>query len=519
MSINDVILTPWVILLMPIYILSYYLIPFFITYRKLIKFPGPFSAKFSNVWIGLSARSGKKFAAVDWAHRKYGKIVRVGFNHISIADERALETVYAHGNGFLKDHFYEAFVVNTTGMFNTRDRVDHTRKRKIVAHAFSPRSVGEFEPHMSSNVQRWVVQLDKISAYNTTGRYAQFDAMPWFSYLAFDIIGDLAFGAPFRMVDKGRDETEVQLFPGGPVFYAPAVEVLNRRGEVSSTLGLLPLLRPWAKYLPDPFFRLGVAAVQNLNGIAVAAVASRLDAAEKGISGEKERRNDILARILAGRDANGQKMGKAEVIAEALTQLIAGSDTISNTSCAVFYWILHGERAAPGTVIPLLQQELDAAISDGTDAASYNNVKKLPFLKRCIDEGMRLHSTSAIGLPRIVTTPQGVEFDDAHFPQGTVLSVPSYTIHHMAEIWGEDVEEFKPDRWLNLTKRQKQAFNPFSYGPRACVGQNVAIMELQIIIATVFRRYEFELLQENLESHEGFSKKPKECWVGIRKRA
>jgi benzoate 4-monooxygenase len=227
------------------------------------------------------------------------------------------------------------------------------------------------------------------------------NAMPWFSYLAFDIIGDLAFGAPFGIVNKGKDETEI---PGGPVSYTPAVEVLNRRGEVSSTLGLLPALRPWAKYHPDPFFRQGIAAVQNLNGIAVAAAASRLDTAEKGDSSNFER-NDLLTRLLQGKDANGQKMGRQEVTAETLTQLIAGSDTISNTAYAVFYWILHGERAAPGTIIPQLQQELDPEILAGTDVATYASVKHLPFLKRCIDEGMCLHSTSAIGLPRIVTSP------------------------------------------------------------------------------------------------------------------
>ncbi|KAG0648783.1 Benzoate-para-hydroxylase [Hyphodiscus hymeniophilus] len=510
------LLTPWIGLLIPIYIALYYLIPYFTTYKSLAKYPGPFPAKFSNLWLGLAARRGQKFAAVDWAHRKYGKVVRIGFNHVSIADERGLETVYAHGNGFLKDHFYEAFVVGTTGVFNTRDRVDHTRKRKMIAHAFSPKSVGEFEPHMTSNVQRWVTQLDRISSSTPPDSFTEMNAMPWFSYLAFDIIGDLAFGAPFGMVSKGKDETEVQLIPGGPISYAPAVEVLNRRGEVSSTLGLLPALRPWAKYLPDPFFRLGVSAVQNLNGIAVAAVAARLDAAEKGVAGEE--RNDLLTRLVQGKDAAGQKMGRKEVTAEALTQLIAGSDTISNTCCAVFYWILHGERAAPGSIIPRLQAELDAAIAEGVEVASYSQVKHLPFLKRCIDEGMRLHSTSALGLPRIVTAPEGITFESSHFPCGTVLSVPSFTIHHLEEIWGPDVEDFKPDRWLNLSTRQKMAFNPFSYGPRACVGQNVAVMELQIIIGSVFRRYAFELHQKKLVSHEGFSKKPKECWVGIRRR-
>jgi benzoate 4-monooxygenase len=184
-------------------------------------------------------------------------------------------------------------------------------------------------------------------------------------------LGDLAFGAPLGIVNKGKDETEI---PGGPVSYTPAVEVLNRRGEVSSTLGLLPALRPWAKYHPDPFFRQGIAAVQNLNGIAVAAVTSQLDAAEKGDSNNFER-NDLLTRLLQGKDANGQKMGRQEVTAEALTQLIAGSDTISNTAYAVFYWILHGERAAPGTIIPQLQQELDSEILAGTDVATYASVK------------------------------------------------------------------------------------------------------------------------------------------------
>ncbi|RFU25664.1 hypothetical protein B7463_g10674, partial [Scytalidium lignicola] len=517
MAILNFLIQPLtVVWFLPLLIVLYYICPYVTTYRYLVRIPGPFSAKFSNMWLGLGARRGQKYAIVDKAHRKYGKIVRVGFNHVSIADEQALDLVYGHGNGFLKDRYYEAFVVATPGMFNVRNRTEHARKRKIISHAFSPKSVAEFEPHMADNLRRWVNQLDRITSQATSGDFGKFNAMPWFSYLAFDIIGDLAFGSPFGMVEKGRDETEVQLVAGGPISYAPAVEVLNRRGEVSSTLGLLPALRPIARYLPDPFFTRGLKAVKNLNGIAVAAVASRLDAAEKGIP---DTRNDILCRLLQAKDVKGNTMGRTEITAEALTQLIAGSDTISNTACAVFYWILYGERSAPGSIVNRLQKELDEAVPMDAQIASYFEVKTLPFLRRCIDEGMRLHSTSAIGLPRIVADGPGVDFNGVHFPPGTVLSVPSYTIHHMQEIWGDDVEEFKPDRWLNLTSRQKTCFNPFSYGPRACVGQNVAIMELQLIIGTLFHRYDFTLYQKVMESHEGFSKKPKECFAGIRRRS
>lgn len=229
-----------------------------------------------------------------------------------------------------------------------RDRAEHTRKRKIVAHAFSPGAVHAFEPHMASNLQRWVTQLDRIAATATLGvptsastktGYADINMMPWCTFLAFDIIGDLAFGAPFGMVERGRDECESTAVPGGPPIYVSGAETLNRRGEVSSTIGLLLSIKPWAKYLPDPFFSNGLQSVSHLHGIAVAAVAKRLGQSQGADGGpgeqQKKRRNDILDMLVHTVDSSGQPMPRDELIAEALTQLIAGSDTVSNTSCAV----------------------------------------------------------------------------------------------------------------------------------------------------------------------------------------
>ncbi|KAI5262789.1 cytochrome p450 benzoate 4-monooxygenase [Aureobasidium subglaciale] len=500
----------------PLWFALYYIVPYFTTCKALRHIPGPLLARYSNTWLAYHARRGQKFAAVDEAHRRYGKLVRVGFDHVSIADEQGIQAVYAHGNGFLKDHFYEAFVSGVPGVFNTRDRVQHTRKRKIVAHAFSPGAVNAFETHMAENLRRWIGQLDRIAVAPERDGYAKMNMMPWCSYIAFDIIGDLAFGAPFGMVEKGRDEVETRLSPNGPILLAPGAETLNRRGEVSSTLGLLPSLRLFAKYLPDPFFTKGIQSVQNLHGIASIAVAKRLDATEKDNAQQKQR-HDILDMLVKSKGPDGTPIQRDELISEALTQLIAGSDTVSNTSCAIIYYILSGEREVPGTILTRLQQELDSAIPDSTAVASHAQVKNLPFLRRCIDEGMRLHSTSALGLPRLVTS-SSFSFSSVHFPMGTVLSVPSYTLHHSSAIWGPDVESFNPDRFLNLTEAQKAAFNPFSYGPRACVGQNVAIMELALIVGTLFRRYDLVLEQERLESSEGFSKKPVECWVSIRRR-
>jgi benzoate 4-monooxygenase len=195
--------------------------------------------------------------------------------------------------------------------------------------------------------------------------------------------------------------------------------------------------------------------------------------------------------------------------------LIAGSDTTSNTSCAILYWVCK----TPG-VLEKLQKELDAAIPEGIgmDVPTFEMVKDLKYMQNVINETLRIHSTSSLGLPRVVPPGEGITILGHHFPAYTVLSVPAYTIHHSKEIWGPDADEFNPDRWNELTERQKVGFIPFSYGPRSCVGRNVAEMELALIVATTFRRYEFDLYQNTLETREGFLRKPLECMVGIKKR-
>ena len=344
--------------------------------------------------------------------------------------------------------YYDAFVSIQRGLFNTRDRAEHTRKRKTVSHTFSAKSIGQFEQYIHHNLEQLRTQWDRMSK-EVDGGYYKFDALHWFNYVAFDIIGDLAFGAPFGMLEKGQDIAQVQLTPNSPPKTAPAIEVLNRRGEVSNALGCMPWLKPYAKKFPDPFFSKGIEAVENLAGIAIARVNQRLEAAEKGTID----RVDLLARLMEGKDESGNKLGRAELTAEALTQLIAGSDTTSNTSCALLYHCLkHPE------VVKKLQAELDEALP-GDDVPSYEQVKDLKYLDHVIQETLRIHSTSSQGLPRVVPPGPGVDLAGHHFPQGLVLSVPAYVMHHSKEIWGPDADDFKPERWDKVTDRRV----PFHY--------------------------------------------------------
>lgn len=518
--------------LLPLAVVFAHLIPYLTDPFHQRSIPGPFLAKFSDIWLGWVSSRGHRSDIVHELHKKHGPLVRLAPNHVSVADPDALQVVYAHGNGSLKSNFYDAFVSIHRGLFNTRDRAQHTRKRKIVSHIFSPKSVLEFEPIAQSYVaqlfQQWDHLYDSVLEgksgddgeggwYGRDGRL-WFDCLPWYNYLAFDIIGDLAFGSPFGMILSGKDSAPVAVSHKDAmgsygsehacaVVHIPAVQILNRRGEYSASMGVLPPhWRPYARLLP--WYRQGSEAVENLAGIAVAAVAKRLTTPTDRV--------DLLSKLQEGRDDEGKPMGREELTAEALTQLIAGSDTTSNSSCAISYYIaLHPH------VQEKLQKELDEASTTEDDAVfTYEQVKRLPYLEAVINEGLRVHSTSSLGLPRVV--PEGgLTIRGVHFPQGTVLSIPTYTIHRDTQAWGEDADKFRPERWFERDHLAMQkAFNPFSYGPRACVGRNLASMELLIIISSIFRRYHFVLAEPDkpLDTREGFLRKPLECRVGIKRR-
>lgn len=531
MAVLSLILSPWAPLALVLGVVVSYLYQYLVTYRQLRGIPAPFPAQFSDLWLMRVCRRGNRYSTVHELHQKLGPVVRIQPNHVSICDDEAIQQIYGHGNGFLKSSvplipapshspvltrpssFYDAFVSIQRGIFNTRDRADHTRKRKIVAHTFSPKSVLQFEPYIHSNLALFVSQWDDLIKRSPAGT-ATLDCLEWFNFLAFDVIGDLAFGAPFGMLSSGADMAEVRATPTSAPIYAPAIEILNRRGEVSAALGTHPQLKPYAHLLPDPFFSRGLQAVTSLAGIAIARVRARLD------NPPTTARTDLLERLLQGRDDKGQPLGRDELTAEALTQLIAGSDTTSNTSCALLY---HAVRTPH--VLPRLRAELDAAIPTDVDVPTYDMVRDLPYLQAVISETLRIHSTSGIGLPREVPAGSpGVWIRGRCYPAGTVLSVPTYSMHHSKEIWGEDADEFRPERWLGegLTARQKGAFIPFSYGPRACVGRNVAEMEMRLIVAAWVRRYEVEFAGGEgveLETREGFLRKPLGLDVKLSRRA
>ncbi|KAJ7244039.1 cytochrome P450 monooxygenase [Mycena rebaudengoi] len=461
----------------------------------------PLLARFSDVWLGWIVQQGHRSEVLKYGVRRGPR----GARHRLRARKRRP-----------KSTFYDAFVSIERGVLTTRDRKQHTRrKRKISWSRISDYMLLAQWDRLYDGAAKGLSGTDGAGGWFGRDSWLWFDCLPWVKYLAFDIIGDLAFGAPFRMIEAARDIAPV---PKGDVrsaavlnctslathaddvVHIPTVAVLTGRGEYSMSTGVL---HAWVRPIVArvPWYRRGLQNMRQLAGIAIVAVAKHLDM--------RTDRVDLLSKLQAGKDDMGKPVGRAELTTEALTFLIAGSDTTANSTCAILYHL-----AANPAVQTKLQKELDEQLgTEDERVATCDQVKRLPFLEACIREALCIHSTSGLGLPRIV--PEGgLVIDDKgglggieknrpaaqhHFR--AVLSVPSYTIHRDPAVWDADVEAFRPERC-------------------ACLGRNLAALELQIIVASIMRRFHFVLAtpEEPLATREGFLRKPLRCDVGIKRR-
>lgn len=104
MALIEYALSPWAIVALAGALVASYLYQYFVTYAPLRRFAAPFPAQFSNLWLLSVCRRGDRYATVDKLHKKLGKFVRIQPNHVSIADDEAINLVYGHSNGFLKSY-------------------------------------------------------------------------------------------------------------------------------------------------------------------------------------------------------------------------------------------------------------------------------------------------------------------------------------------------------------------------------------------------------------------------------
>jgi cytochrome P450 len=195
---------------------------------------------------------------------------------------------------------------------------------------------------------------------------------------------------------------------------------------------------------------------------------------------------DLLSLLLAARDETGAAMSESELHDEVLTFLIAGVET---TSAALAWTVLLLSRNGAAALRVRGEQRAQC----GMRAPSLAELPRMPYVRMVIEEALRLYPP-AYGLTRRVLADD--DLGGFLIPKDAQVLVSPYAMHRHPDFWHEpdrfDPERFAPER---AQGRPRFAHIPFGGGPRQCIGNAFAMLELQVVIPTLIGAFDFALAE------------------------
>lgn len=453
---------------------------------------------------------GQKFIAVNEAHRALGEVVRIGPNTISFSSVQAYKDIYGHGSQVVKDVFYDNQAGGNPSMADTSSRELHSRKRKNLSFVFSSKQVTTMEPRVMDVVDK-LLRAVKVKAQGgkvaPTDRFdvvdGALDIRPWLNMFTYDAISSMFFSKSFNFLDRGDDDCMAQ-DPKGGIQQVHAMQTFHTGARFSVLLGHLSAF--WYNLIKNRMlgWTFGGKCGTNFTGMARFLVTDRLQ--------NPPSKPDLFSNLPVNpTEKNPVPMELNELVAEAAVMLNAGNDTTQTSLVNILYCLASHPKEQQK-----LRRILEEAIPiDQRPIVSYAQLQHVPYLRCCIDESFRVFAPVATGLPRRTTQPAVIA--GYEIAAGVGVSAPVYTLHRNDKLF-RNASRWQPERWepdnTNFTDEERRNLNnyvqPFSQGARACIGRNLAYMELSICIAALVLAFEWELGpgQNEVEYCERFNCNP-----------
>ena len=209
-------------------------------------------------------------------------------------------------------------------------------------------------------------------------------------------------------------------------------------------------------------------------------------------------RGDLLSMFLQAKNDRPEFFHDGRVLTMAVSMAFAGSETTGISLAAIFYFLLKNPQC-----YQRLMDEIDAAVHNqiiqdrATGLVSWAESQKLTYLDACVKEALRLHPAVGLPLERVVPA-QGATICGEHIPGGTIVGCNAWVIHRRGEIFGCDVEDFRPERWLETSKEVRKEMEAcmfhFGMGSRTCIGKNISLLEIYKLVPSFLRRFEVGIL-------------------------
>ena len=304
----------------------------------------------------------------------------------------------------------------------------------------------------------------------------------WWHYLSMDIICDLSFGITFDMLHQGDINPYIKDMYGSLVIEP----VRWHFGWLNKYAHLAPFktVRD-AEACSVRGFERGRRIVQDYMQMS-----------------EKTYRKDLLQKMMDAKNDKGQPLPPDDLNIQATSFILAGSHTTSSSLTWIVWRILQHPD-----ILHKLNGELDTALGVNNRKAvpPHSKLEGLSYLECIIKEGLRIDTAVPGSTPRYV--PAGGAYINGNFlPGKSIVSVQAYTLHRDPLVF-PDPERFLPERWLNETPEMRRLYIPFGAdGPRKCIGMHLAYMELRVILAALFHRFDLSFARpvpdDDMEMHE-----------------
>lgn len=371
----------------------------------------------------------------------------------------------------IKASSYASGALGPPQLFSTIQGEEHRALRKALSNA--PWAIGQlkntWESRFDELVNLFIGKMHEHAAAQRTvclsDKVAEFAA---------DIMSMVSFTEPFGSVRNQRDEKEILTnWRKGLPFFGFFVRCRFFRENIVT----LPIIGPW--FLPSISDDSGMGWLMCE---AERQVTSREQAANEKLVGDQP---DFLQHCLDARFSDGSPLTHIQRRAHVTLLIQAGADTTATALGSILRFLLIHPSA-----LERARAEVDSADVAGQFSApiKFEETRKhLPFLVACIKEGLRLNPPAPNVLPRVI--PKGGKLIDGHFvPGGCEAMSHAYTMQRDMEFYGQDAEQFVPDRWLVSDKRAfelEAAQFTFGMGPRICMGKDIATMEMYKLLPEV----------------------------------
>lgn len=203
------------------------------------------------------------------------------------------------------------------------------------------------------------------------------------------------------------------------------------------------------------------------------------------VNGKIQDSGDLLSMLMLSEDEDGNVMNDRQLRDEVATLFAAGHETTSNALSWTWYLLsLHPE------VEQKLHEEVDRVLEGRVPTLA--DLPNLTYTTQVIKESMRVYPPVWILNGR--SALEDVELGGYTIPKGSIIFISPYVMHHL-ESQFENAEQFIPERFTPEFEKElpKFAYMPFGGGPRVCIGNSFAMMEAQLILATIAQKFRFEL--------------------------